>query len=146
MSEERREYIDGQIYAMAGESLEHGIICVNLVRIISTQLFNRPCQTLSKDIKVRSGPVNTPSTRSTKGLSLIPMSWFFCGEPLFHNQYRDVLLNPQLIIELHSEATEAYDRGQKFFRYREWLPSLTDYLLISQRQPLIELFRRGSDG
>ena len=45
-----------------------------------------------------------------------------------------------------SPTTEAFDRGQKFLRYRTWLPSLTDYLLVSQDQPLIELFSRHQDG
>jgi Uma2 family endonuclease len=70
-SEERHEYLDGTVYAMAGESLEHGTICMNLSRIISSQLLGKPCQAISKDIKVRSGP-RPKSRRSTKGLYSYP--------------------------------------------------------------------------
>jgi Uma2 family endonuclease len=138
-SEERHEYLDGTVYAMAGESLEHGTICMNLSRIISSQLLGKPCQAFSKDIKVRSGP--RPKSRgSTKGLYSYPDLVVVCGEPEFHDEHRDVLLNPRVIIEVLSPATEAYDRGLKFLRYRTWLPSLTEYILVSQDQPLIERF------
>jgi Uma2 family endonuclease len=144
-SDERHEYLDGEIYAMAGESLQHGAICVNLTRIISTHLLGKPCQALSKDMKVRSGP-RPQMTRSAKGLYSYPDLLVVCGEPQFHDQHRDVLLNPQIIIEVLSPATEAFDRGQKFMRYRTWVPSLTDYILVSQSQPLIELFTREPSG
>jgi Uma2 family endonuclease len=65
-----------------------------------------------------------------------------CGERLFHDQYKDVLLNPNVIIKVLSPATESFDRGEKFIRYRTWLPSLTDYLLVAQDKPIIEHFRR----
>ena len=55
-SEERHEYLDGQIFLMAGESIEHGIICVNFAGQLYNQLRGRPCQTFTKDMKVRSGP------------------------------------------------------------------------------------------
>jgi Uma2 family endonuclease len=144
-SEERHEYLDGTVYAMAGESLEHGTICMNLSRIISSQLLGKPCQAFSKDIKVRSGP-RPESRRSTKGLYSYPDLVVVCGEPEFHDEHRDVLLNPRVIIEVLSPTTEAYDRGQKFLRYRAWLPSLTEYLLVSQDQPLIERFIRHDGG
>ena len=56
-AEERHEYVDGRIYAMAGESEEHGIICVNLVREMSSRLRSSPCQVFTNNMKVRSGPV-----------------------------------------------------------------------------------------
>jgi Uma2 family endonuclease len=144
-SEERHEFLDGQVYAMAGESLEHGIICINLSGILRTQLLGKFCQVLSKDMKVRSG-ARPQMTRSAKGLYSYPDLLVVCGEPLFHDRYRDVLLNPQMIIEVLSPSTEAFDRGQKFMRYRTWLPSLTDYILVTQSQPLIEQFTRAASG
>jgi Uma2 family endonuclease len=65
-----------------------------------------------------------------------------CGAPQFHDAYRDVLLNPTVIIEVLSPSTEAFDRGEKFWRYRTWLPALTNYLLVSQAMPLIEYYVR----
>jgi len=69
-----------------------------------------------------------------------------CGEPRFHDHYRDILLNPVVLIEVVSPTTEAFDRGDKFFRYRTWLPSLTDYILVAQATPLLDHFHRQSHG
>src|SRR5215813_724441 len=144
-AEERHEYLDGHVYAMAGEPLEHGTICFNLARIIGNQLLGKQCRALSKDMKVRSGPY-PESRKITRGLYSYPDLVIFCGAPEVHDNHRDVLLNPRVIIEVLSPTTEAYDRGQKFLRYRAWLSSLTDYVLVSQNQPLIELFSRHGNG
>ncbi len=63
----------------------------------------------------------------------------------FHDEHRDVLLNPTVIIEVLSPATEVFDLGEKWARYQMWLPSLTDYLLVSQSKLLIEHYRRQPD-
>ncbi len=65
-----------------------------------------------------------------------------CGERQYHDEHRDVLLNPTVIIEVLSPSTEAYDRGDKFRRYRTYLDAMTDYVLVSQSMPLIEHYRR----
>jgi Uma2 family endonuclease len=59
--------------------------------------------------------------------------------------HRDVVLNPNVIIEVLSESTEAFDRGDKFLRYKKWNPTLTDYLLVSQRVPVVEHSIRQED-
>jgi Uma2 family endonuclease len=140
-AEERHEYLDGLIYVMAGESLEHNTICANLVGILNPQLRGTPCRVLAKDMKVRSGP-EPLARQTTKGLFSYPDLVIVCGEPQFHDTYRDVLLNPTVVIEVLSPSTEAFDRGEKFWRYRTWLPSLTSYLLVSQAMPLIEYYLR----
>jgi Uma2 family endonuclease len=140
-SEERHEYLDGEIYEMAGESPQHGAICMNLSRIVSTQLLGTPCQAFSKDTKIRSGPAIQRS-RAPKGLFSYPDLVVVCGEMKFHDAPRHVLLNPTVIIEVVSPATEAFDRGVKWARYQTWLPELTDYLLVSQSQPQIDHFHR----
>lgn len=144
-AEARHEYLDGLIYAMAGESPGHGAICMNLSRIISTQLLGKSCQALSKDMKVRSGP---PPGRghTTKGLFSYPDLLIVCGELKFHDEYRDVLLNPSVIIEVLSASTEAFDRGEKWTRYQTWLPELSDYLLVSQTKPQLDHFHRRAGG
>jgi Uma2 family endonuclease len=142
-ADERHEYIEGVIYAMAGESPTHGIITVNLVRIVSADLLGTPCSTFTKDMKVRSGPL--PRSRlSAKGLFSYPDLLVVCGEMRFLDERQDVLLNPTVIIEVLSDATEKFDRNQKFIRYQQYLPSLVDYVLVSQDEPLIELFHRES--
>src|SRR5205807_944775 len=126
-AEERHEYLDGQIYAMAGESPSHGIITVNLVGIFYIQLKGKPCQALTKDTKVRSGPTPLPG-HSTRGLFSYPDIVVVCGEPEYHDAFRDVILNPTAIVEVLSPATEAFDRGEKFTRYQVWNPTLKDYV------------------
>jgi Uma2 family endonuclease len=144
-ADERHEYLDGHLYAMAGESLRHAIICTNLVGTLQVQLRGTPCLLLSKDMKVRSSPLpQTP--RFQKGLFSYPDLVIVCGEPLFHDTHRDVLLNPKVIIEVLSPSTEAFDRGGKFLRYQTWNPTLTDYVLVSQEAPIIEHFIRRDDG
>jgi Uma2 family endonuclease len=143
-SEERHEYIDGQIYAMAGESNEHADISVNLVVELGSQLKGTPCRVWTKDSKVLSGPAFR-SYKSIKGLFSYPDIVVVCGEPRFLDDHRDVLLNPTVIIEVLSPSTESFDRGEKFRRYRTHLASLTDYVQVSQALPLIEHFRRQSN-
>lgn len=143
-SEDRHELLDGLIYAMAGESPEHGTICTNLVAELWNQLKGTPCQVFSKDMKVKSGPTQPPH-RVTKDLFSYPDLLVVCGPPEFLDEHRDVLTNPSVIIEVLSPSTEAFDRGEKFRRYRSHNPSLTDYLVVAQDQPLVEHFARPDD-
>lgn len=144
-SEERHIYLDGEIIAMAGESLAHGDITVNVVAQLAFQLRGKPCRALTKDTKTRSGPI--PETgRSKKGLFSYPDILVVCDDPEFHDAHKDIILNPKVVIEVLSETTEAFDRGEKFFRYQKNNTSLSDYLLISQLKPCVEHFRRKPEG
>lgn len=144
-SEERHEYLDGQIYAMAGESGEHGDLSASLVASLGIQLRGTPYRVRTKATKVRSGP--TPKSRqSTSGLYSYPDVVVICGEPEYHDAHTDVVLNPTAIMEVLSPATEAFDRGEKFTRYQTWNPTLRDYLLLSQDQLQIEHYSRQADG
>ncbi|HEX5085867.1 MAG TPA: Uma2 family endonuclease [Blastocatellia bacterium] len=144
-SDERHEYIDGRIFAMAGESDQHGEICVNLIGELRSQLSGKPCRVRAQNTKVRSGPEPKPP-QTPEGFYSYPDVLVVCGERQFHDKYRDVLLNPNVIIDVLSKSTEAFDRGEKFLRYRTWLPTLTDYILVSQDKPVIEHYRRQSGG
>jgi Uma2 family endonuclease len=139
----RHEYLDGQAYAMAGESLEHSTLCTNLSGELHSQLKKNPCRVLSPNMKVLSG---TYSPGESKGLFSYPDVTVVCGEPKFHDERRDVLLNPRLIIEVLSPGTELFDRGEKFRRYRTCLESLQDYVLVSSTLPMIEIFQRQANG
>jgi Uma2 family endonuclease len=150
-SDERHEYLDGVIYAMAGssspqamagESEDHGTICMNLAVSLGSQVRGTPCRVFSKDMKVRCGPYR-PHTR--EGLYAYPDLVVVCGSSQYHDQIRDVLLNPTVIGEVLSPSTEAFDRGEKFLRYRAWLSTLTDYLLVAQHRPLIDHYHRQED-
>jgi Uma2 family endonuclease len=144
-SEERHEYIDGRIYAMAGESEEHGEISSNIFGHLFARLSGKPCRARHENTKVRSGPEPKPLQRS-RGFYSYPDVLVVCGERRFHDKFRDVLINPNVIIEVLSESTEPFDRGEKFIRYRTWLPALTDYILVAQDKPMIEHYRRQPNG
>lgn len=68
-----------------------------------------------------------------------------CDEPIFEDDHLDTLLNPILLVEVLSDSTERYDRGRKFQMYRE-LPSLREYVLVSQDKPHVEVFTRHESG
>src|SRR6266568_4433420 len=142
-ADERHEYLDGMIYAMAGESPNHGRICTNLGGLLYVQLRGTPCEAFSKDTKVRCGPYRT---HTREGLYAYPDLVVVCGAMQFHSQVQDVLVNPTLIVEVLSPSTEAFDRGEKFRRYRAWLPTLSDYVLVAQDCPVIDHYHRQEDG
>ncbi len=135
-SEIRHEFLDGTVYAMSGESLNHSTICFNLYGILHSQLRGTPCRGLSPNMKVRT---------KDESLYSYPDLMVVCGEPVFHDKHGDVLLNPTVIFEVLSRSTEAYDRGEKFARDRA-LETLADYVLVAQDRPRVEHFSRRPDG
>lgn len=135
-SPSKSEYLNGRIYAMSGASRNHNRITFNLARRIGNQLDGKPCQGYVSDMRVKVSPT---------GLYTYPDVVVVCGEPRFEDDQVDTLLNPKVIIEVLSESTEKYDRGEKFTHYRA-LESVTDYLLVAQHQPCIESFHRQADG
>jgi Uma2 family endonuclease len=143
--EDRYYYLDGEIYAMAGESDAHGIITVNVVGSLFNQLRGTPCQARTKDTKVRSGPILSAG-ETARGLFSYPDILVICGEPEYHDALKDIVLNPKVIFEVLSESTEAFDRGEKFTRFQSWNPSLTDYVLVLQDRAQVEHFTRQPDG
>lgn len=138
-TDERYEYVDGEIYQMAGESGEHGDICTNLVREISLELKGKNCRVRSKDTKVQNGSLSIKSNQVLKGMFSYPDVVVICGEPEYHDKHRDIVLNPKVIIKVLSDSTD------KFSRYRMFNPTLSDYLLVSQDEPVIEHFVRAED-
>jgi Uma2 family endonuclease len=143
IADERSGFIDGEIYAMAGESGRHGDISTNLTALIATQLRGTDCRVRLKDTKVKSGAIKE---RFGKGMISYPDLVVICGEPEYHDKFKDIVLNPAVIIEILSEATEEFDRGIKFMRYRNFNDTLTDYILVSQDEPHIEHYIRQKNG
>jgi Uma2 family endonuclease len=131
-AEIRSEYLDGEMFAMTGGSLQHNLIVSNLIRELSLQLKKRPCQVYPSDLRV-----HVPAT----GLYTYPDVIVVCGEPQIEDQHLDILLNPTLIVEVLSPTTEAYDRGKKFEHYRT-IESLAEYLLVVQEEPRVEQYLR----
>ncbi|HEV2147185.1 MAG TPA: Uma2 family endonuclease [Longimicrobiaceae bacterium] len=132
----KSEYVAGEVRAMAGASRAHVLISANLVRELGSQLRGRPCETYGTDIRVR-----VSRTRDY----VYPDVTVVCGEPQMEDEHFDTLLNPTLIVEVLSPSTAGYDRGQKWEMYRR-IPSLQDYLLVSQGEPRVERYTRQAEG
>ena len=134
-AETKHEFFAGEIFAMAGASPMHNLIASNLVRELSARLKERPCRVFGSDQRVKV---------DVTGLYTYPDVTVVCGEMEFDDDQKDSLLNPRVIIEVLSEATESYDRGKKFEHYRR-LPSLQEYLLVAQDKMHVERYRRRGD-
>ena len=128
----RHEFVDGELYAMAGASRGHNLISGNLYLGLRTQLRGRPCEVYMSDMRVWVDET---------GLYTYPDLVVSCGEPKFQDDEFDTLLNPTLIIEILSPTTRSYDRGRKFAHYRR-LASLREYVLVAQDQALVQIHRR----
>lgn len=135
-SEERREYFDGEIFAMSGAKRNHNKVVGNLSGLIWQNLKSRNCEFYPTDMCVF-----VPST----GLYTYPDLVVVCGEPQFQDDIFDTLLNPVLLIEVLSDSTESYDRGRKFQHYRS-IESLREYILVSQTEARVEKYVRQGDG
>jgi Uma2 family endonuclease len=83
---------------------------------------------------------------SPTGLFSYPDVVVVCGEPQFYDERRDILTNPTVIFEVLSPSTEAYDRDEKFLRYRTQIEALREYVLVSQHRSLVEHYVRQPDG
>jgi Uma2 family endonuclease len=135
-AEFKSEYLDGEVYAMTGASLNHIQIVSNITRVLSNQLLTRPCRVLSNEMKVRM-----PDSRKF----FYPDLTVLCDKPRFHDERTDTILNPLLIVEVLSKSTEAFDRGAKFQAY-QGLDSLREYVLVAQDKPAVEQYVRRPDG
>jgi Uma2 family endonuclease len=142
---ERSEYIDGEIVAMAGESDAHGIINTNLSGELYPQLKGKDCQSRIKDAKIKSGGFAQTAGKSTKGMFSYPDLVVVCGEVIYHDKRKDIILNPKVIIGVLSDSTGDFDRSDKFLRYRLFNETLTDYVLVSQDKPQIDHFIKQDD-
>ena len=135
-AEFRSEYYQGETFAMAGAKEAHNPIVGNVHAELRQQLRSRPCRAYMSDMRVRV---------SATGLYTYADVTVVCGEPQFLDERRDTLLNPNLIVEVLSPSTEAYDRGGKFEHYRS-VESVGEYLLVSSERIGAELFTRLPDG
>jgi Uma2 family endonuclease len=133
-AETKSQYYRGEVFDMSGASFEHTTIKDNLARETGNQLKDSPCRALTSDMRVKV---------SATGLYTYP-DIVVCDEPQFEDAYVDTLLNPRVIVEVLSESTEKYDRGDKFHSYRQ-IPSLKEFVLISQTRSLIERYVRQGD-
>ncbi len=136
-SDRKHEFYGGRVSVMTGGSDNHIDICWNLSGLLHVLLKNKPFKGFGNDMRVEVVPnkfycypdfsvaSNPPQRKKKRGTS--------------------ILLNPVLIIEVLSPSTEAVDRGEKFTQYTK-MPSLQEYLLVSQDRPQVERWFRDAQG
>lgn len=137
-STERHEYHDGEVLMMAGGTYRHSVVITNAIVGIQSRLKGKRC---------RASEANTRVLTSDSNSYVYPDVTVVCGEPQFDpaDLKKTTITNPSLVVEVVSESTEAYDRGEKFGRYRE-CSSLNQYVLISTAEPVVETYLRREDG
>lgn len=133
-SEIRHEYIAGEVYAMVGASDRHNLVAGNLFAALRPHVRGGPCQLFMADMKVRVAA-------AAQDAFYYPDLMLACDPADRHTYYRE---RPCLLVEVLSEATQRIDRREKLLAYTA-LPSLEEYLILSQDRPLAELHRRADD-
>jgi Uma2 family endonuclease len=131
----RHEYIDGEVYALAGGTRAHGRLTVNAITALSVALGDGPCQVYSSDVRVQVSPERYVYPDLSVSCAVADLG---DGGAVF-------LTEPRLVVEVLSKSTEDYDRGGKFDFYRQ-VASLREYVLVETARRLVEARRRGEDG
>lgn len=135
-SEEKFEYWDGSVWSMAGASPEHEQIVVNAGAHLRELLRGRGCFVFSSNLKVKV-PVYAPYR--------YPDLTAFCGQGVYETAGKMKLLtNPQMLVEILSPSTEAFDRGDKFTYYKS-IESFTEYIIIAVNRPHVTQFIKSSE-
>lgn len=136
-SEERFELLNGEIFCMSGADPQHERIIRNMLIHLTARTGARGCETFTSNIRIK-----VPSAPPYRYADLSAL----CDEA----QFEEIggvraLTNPQLIIEVLSPSTEAYDRGEKFTHYKS-IPTLREYLLVAQHRPHVTRLFKQDDG
>lgn len=136
VAEEKHEYFDGEVIAMAGASFPHNQITANVQRETSVWLKGKSCRIYGSDLKVHV---------KTKSGFVYPDHTIICNGPQFLDGRNDTVINPVVIIEVFSFSTQEVDHGRKFMLYRQ-IPSLREYILVSSLEPWVEKFTKDANG
>jgi Uma2 family endonuclease len=134
LSQIKHEYIQGEIYAMAGASDAHVTVAGNLFALLRNHIRGSGCRVYMSDMKARI---------ESKNIYYYPDVMVTCDER--DRAFQSFKKYPFLIIEVLSDGTEGFDRGDKFADYQE-LETLQEYVLISQKRQRVECFRRNAEG
>ena len=130
-ADEKHEYYKGEIFAMSGAKVPHNAIAGNLFGLLFNKLKGKKCKPYGSDARIHVEP-NT--------LFTYPDISIICGEILTLNNDDYNVLNPTVIIEVLSNSTKNYDRGEKFKLYRD-ITTLKEYVLVDSESMHIEIFR-----
>ena len=128
----KSEYIDGQIIAMAGASINHNRISLNLSSGLNFAFRNQNYEVFMGDMRLWI---------PQKLIYTYPDVMIIADEPEFFNNRTDTITNPQVIIEVLSNSTKGYDREDKFAAYRT-IPTFQEYMLIDQNRIHVEQFSK----
>jgi Uma2 family endonuclease len=132
----KHEYLDGQIYAMAGGTPSHAALASAITGILYPQLRGGPCRAHSSDLRVRV---------AATGLATYPDVTIVCGPRELDPDDKNTVTNPTLIVEILSPSTEEYDRGEKLEHYRR-IPTLRQVVLVAHRERRVDVWTRGEGG
>lgn len=132
----RHEYVGGHILAMAGGTPAHARLQAAVLFALERRLEGHPCQAFPSDLRVKI---------AATGMATYPDVTVVCGPVETAPDDPHAVTNPTLIVEVTSDRTEAYDRGEKFEHYRQ-IPTLQLHVLVSHRERRIETRRRAANG
>ncbi len=136
-SSTKHEFLDGEIYAMAGGSEEHSALAATLLRVLGAATSNGPCRVHTSDLRVYVESV---------GLATFPDATVICGPLQQHPPSPNATaLNPRVLVEVTSDSSEEYDRGEKAECYRT-IASLREYIIVSHRERRITVHSRLEEG
>jgi Uma2 family endonuclease len=135
-AEIRHEYHQGEVFGMAGGTRSHSLLGNAVNTELNLICRSCGCIPFNGDMRIRI---------EAEDRFLYPEASVVCGPPISSMSDPDSIINPLLVAEVLSDSSEAYDRGEKFRLYRR-LPSLQEYVLISQRQPLVEVYFQHEPG
>lgn len=138
VAEVKHEFLEGQVWAMAGGSPEHPAICGKVTTLLSIQLRDRKCRVYSSDLRVRV---------LATGLGTYPDVTVVCGRVERDPEDRSghTVVNPSVVVEVLSPSTQEYDRGEKLEHYGR-IPSLEAVVLVASERREIQVVARSSDG
>src|SRR5215213_300616 len=136
-SEERLEFWNGEVFCMSGGAPAHERIIRDMLIHLTARISARGCEAFTSNIRIK-----VPSAPPYRYADVSAL----CGEAKFEEIGGvDALTNPQLIVEVLSPSTEAYDRGDKFTHYKS-IPTLSEYLLVAQHRPHVTRLFKQDDG
>jgi Uma2 family endonuclease len=132
----KHEYFNGEIYAMAGGTLEHAALCAAVTTALTNELRGGSCRVYSSDLRIRV---------LATGLTAYPDAVVICGTPERDPESDLTATNPRLLVEVLSDGTASYDRGEKLAQYKQ-IDSVQAVLLFSQTSHRVELHERTEHG
>lgn len=137
VSPTKHEFLDGEIYAMAGGSEEHSALAAEVLRALGNAIGDRPCRAHTSDLRIYV---------EAAGLATFPDGSVICGVLEQHRPSPTATaLNPSVLLEVTSDSSEEYDTGTKLEHYLT-IPSLREYVIVSHRERRIIVHRRAEQG